>query len=529
MRKKLHVFLLFLLIISTNIAFGNGVNKTKIAKLDHAKHNSKFSVESNNDRMKRSLYDKEEKKTNKFNAEHQKHYFTDPNENKFAKESPFWGNRGKRFDPFVEKIYDADHFVQDFNKHQSLPNNYCKNCFPSNDIRYDEPEKNTKERREELREPFWGNRGRRSSEEADNLSLGPFWGNRGRRQDDDPFWGTRGRRQDDSPFWGNRGKRDDEPFWGNRGRRQDTPFWTNRGRRDVTEPFWGNRGRREDAEPFWGNRGRRQDSEPFWGNRGRRDVESFWGKQGIRKQELEESILDAINDIQGDIENLSRMRRSNLNTPFWASRARDSKIKNIFTGVARPRLSHLPNIYNTNSRFNLKASDPGTVLDNRMYAEEPHYILVERSSRSSMEDDPYFISRGKKYSINEDLSQTERDRRGAIEEIVKSVRNDPYYIARGKKGSDIKVGNSTALQEELTKAKDLICSTIELILIKNDGNKTKRDLNDNERDRRTILKKLAAQLQVDPYFVSRGKRSDDTNNDDNHLQDFINEISTKCA
>ncbi|XP_059046881.1 uncharacterized protein LOC131842359 [Achroia grisella] len=537
MRKKLYIFLLFLLIISTNIVLGNGANKAKIAKLGQTKHNS---VRSNGDRIKRSLYDEDERKLKKPSGG-QKYIHdyktTADYDNKLTKGLPFGANRVKRFDTIQDKVYDIEN-SGDFNSNPVFLNKYCSNCFPTND-RYDELTENIKHRREDIEEPFWGNRGRRSNEEVEDLSPGPFWGNRGKKQEDDPFWGTRGRRQDDSPFWGNRGRRDDEPFWGNRGRRQDIPFWGNRGRRDVVEPFWGNRGRREESEPFWGNRGRRKESEPFWGsrgrrqesepfwaNRGRRDSDIFWASRGRRKQDLGQSLLDAIDDVQGNIENLSRLKDSQ--TSFWANKSRDRKLKSIFTGTAS-RLPHLPSMYNTGIANNLKGSEPGTVHDNQMYAEEPHYIIVERSSRSSAEDDPYFISRGKKYSINYDLSQIARDRRGAIEEIVKSVRNDPYYIARGKKDvENVKIANYTKLQDELQKAKELICSTIELLSIKNNGNKTKRTLDDNDRDRRTILKKLAAQLQIDPYFVSRGKKSDESNNIDDHLEDFINEISTQC-
>ncbi|XP_026756832.2 uncharacterized protein LOC113516606 [Galleria mellonella] len=539
MRKKLYIYLLFLLIISTNIVFGNGSNKAKIAKLSQAKHNNVRL----NDRMKRSLYDEDERNAKKLNGG-QKYYnnykLAEDYENKLMKESPFWKNRGKRYAPTQDKIYDIENPIPDFSSHPAFPNKYCKTCFTSND-RYDEVNENVKYRREDIEEPFWGNRGRRSNEESEDLSPGPFWGNRGKKQDDEPFWGTRGRRQDESPFWGNRGRRDDEPFWGNRGRRQDTPFWGNRGRRDTTEPFWanrgrreesepfwGNRGRRKDSEPFWGNRGRRQESEPFWGNRGRRVSDTFWGNHGRGKQEIEESLLDAMEDVQGNIENLSRLKSSNSQPSFWANRSRDSRLKNMYSETVSARLPHLPNMYNTRPTIDLKGSAPGTVHDNQMYAEEPHYIIVERSSRSSTEDDPYFISRGKKYSTKYDLSQTERDRRGAIEEIVKSVRNDPYYIARGKKDlENIKGSNSTDLHDKFQKAKELICSTIELISIKNGGNKTKRELDDNDRDRRTILKKLAAQLQIDPYYVSRGKKSEETNTDD-HLEDFINEINIKC-
>ncbi|XP_053615380.1 uncharacterized protein LOC128678091 [Plodia interpunctella] len=496
MCRNMHIFtLLFLLIISTNIAFGKSANKTNPSNSGrtHAKHNTALIAKV--ERMKRSLYDGDEPvhiKTEHLNN-NVRHDGDDSRV--IERDIPFWGIRGRRDSSSEESDeYASQHYGRVVNK--------CKNCYAAETSI--EHENYIKNRRDEL--PFWGTRGRRSSEETNE----PFWGNRGRRQDsqDDPFWGTRGRRQDDSPFWGNRGRREEEPFWGNRGRRND-------------EPFWGNRGRRED-EPFWGNRGKRkQDSEPFWGNRGRRDeVEPFWGNRGRRKQDLKESILDAINDVQSNIEHLSRLRRSGIQLSFWANRARESKLKDLFSDPIRARQKNFPNYYLQNTHSNSN-KEPGTVHDSRLYAEEPHYILVDRSSRSSVEDDPYYISRGKKYFL--DLSKAARDRRGAIEEIVKSVRNDPYYIARGKKDTDLTKNNSTASREEFVKAKELICSTMELIMMKNDENKTKRDVNDSERDRRTILKKLAAQLQMDPYFVSRGKKSEEDN-----LDDFINDVASKC-
>lgn len=558
MRKKMYIYLLVLLILSTNIGFGNGDSKAKAEKVGHAKHNTKTVAKLSSDRIKRSLYDDDDRmpwpqKGKKLTAAHQKSLVArqkndeDDNDklpmhfgNNIMKETPFWGNRGRR-DSSSSEYSVVDHPIQEYN------HKYCKNCYTA-DTSLDRYNSKVKERREEL--PFWGNRGRRSSEETEEPFWGnrgrrqdsqdePFWGNRGRRQDDapfwgnigrrddEPFWGTRGRREDE-PFWGNRGRREEEPFWGNRGRREEEPFWGNRGRRDDT-PFWGNRGRRDQTEPFWSSRGRRQESEPFWGNRGRREEgEPFWGNRGRRKHDLKETILEAINDVQDDIENLSRLRRSNIQSSFWANRARDSKLKNLFNGPVRLRSQQFPNFLKNEEYGEIsKSGEPGTVHDNRMYAEEPHYIIVDRSSRSSAEDDPYFISRGKKYFL--DISKAARDRRGAIEEIVKSVRNDPYYIARGKKDSEnVKVENSTTMRHKLFKAKDLICSTIELILIKNEGNKSKREASDNDRDRRTILKKLAAQLQMDPYFVSRGKKSGEEVPADDNLEDFINDVASKC-
>lgn len=517
MPKRMNVFFLLLLLLSTDIALGNTNNKSKASKPVHGKHSAAKPVaKAHSERTKRSIDDEE----------------------------PFWPNRGKKLlsysnlnhDPFWAPRGRRDSSEETFQYAQKaykpvVPQNdkFCENCFPpglSNEV-YG----NVKHLRDDVTAPFWGHRGRRDSEELNDNDIPDdlFWGSRGRRQEkDEPFWGNRGRRQDDSPFWGNRGRREEEPFWGNRGRREETPFWGHRGRRDDDNPFWGHRGRREDTEPFWGNRGRRtEDYEPFWGNRGRRkeDSDPFWSSRGRRKEDLKESILDAIKDVENDIDNLSRLRRSTFENSFWSNRSRESKLKHLFSGSPRAKghQSYLLKPY-------INPSEPGTVHDNRIYAEEPHYIIVERNSRSSGEVDPFYISRGKKYYIELDLAKAARDRRGAIEEIVKSVRNDPYYIARGKKDSDVvKIGNSTMPHEEFVKAKELICATVELIMIKSGTPKSKREMDESERDRRTILKKLAAQLQMDPYFVSRGKKSDEAGVNDDSIQDFINEVAGKCT
>lgn len=525
MCRKIQTFLLFVLIITTDFVLGKA-NKTKTFKTNHKK-NSSLKEKSDSDRVKRSLNDDDDRpfwpNRGKKQIDNEPNYYLNSKyENdfegnqKFAKsndkvykEEPFWGNRGRR-ESSMENLYSytvdfPDYFVKQ-----------CEHCAESSS-KPDEY-KNMKDRRDDFVSPFWGSRGRRNSAEIEGLEDDPFWGNRGRRQEQEPFWGNRGRRTDNEPFWGNRGRREEEPFWGNRGRRDDVePFWGNRGRREE-EPFWGNRGRRELDEPFWGNRGRREE-EPFWGNRGRRKVsEPNW----IRKQDLKESILSAINDVEDDIENLSRLKKSNADpNTFWGSRGRDSKLSSLFNGPPRTRTPKI-------DRHGL-TTEPGTVLDNRMYVDEPNYILVERSSRSSAEaNDPYYISRGKKYYINYGLEQAARDRRGAIEEIVKSVRNDPYYIARGKKDINLnKNGTSSMHKGEYIKAKELICAAIDLIMIKNDGAKVKREIDDNDRDRRTILKKLAAQLQMDPYFVSRGKKNQISGDKDN-LQEFISNLAEKC-
>ncbi|KAG6443591.1 uncharacterized protein LOC115455961 [Manduca sexta] len=522
MSSKLTASALLLLILSIAFVYSKDVNKTKLFNKKHTNLKP-----TNHDRTKRSSNGNEAStvwlnkglqivpESSGYNGNIQDKITSNLNTFRQLDIEPFWATRGRRDSSSTEDYNDSE-YSGTVNKLSAV---VCNGCPTPSHLNY----RNVKISRDEY-SPFWGNRGRRGSYE-NNDPAEVFWGSRGRREDNEPFWGNRGRRKDDPPFWGNRGRREEEPFWGNRGRRQsaawshnsryeDEPFWGNRGRREDPEPFWGNRGRREDTEPFWGNRGRREDSEPFWGNRGRRkDAEPFWGTRGRRKEDLKESILTAIDNVESDIENLSRLRRSDDMNSFWANRGRDSTLKFLPSAPVKSKTLLAPN--------------SETVHDSRIYAEQPKFILVERNSRSSAEEDPYFISRGKKYYLNYNLIKAARDRRGAIEEIVKSVRNDPYYIARGKKRrEDARVNNATK-HEEMQKIKDLVCSAIDLITINTPNDKVKREINENERDRRTILKKLAAQLQIDPYFVSRGKKNEE-NGDKDYLYAFINDVAEKC-
>ncbi|KAI5644835.1 hypothetical protein NE865_03181 [Phthorimaea operculella] len=556
------------LVVSIGTVVGQDINKTKSITPSPKKQNS-TNDKLNNDRNKRSL----DEDGLSFWASRGKKLHTyvglasddkSTNDDPMDKEPPFWGNRGRRDDSAsIENNFDVNPPL--FNQ---LPDNDDDNTLskgirdgpdslfwgnrgrrdPGDDDdvnlpfwgnrgrrQEDDPIRGAQDRREDEL-PFWGSRGRRYNTEKQDNNIPeetPFWGNRGRREEGKPFWGSRGRRDEEQPFWGNRGRRDDiEPFWGNRGRRDDIePFWGNRGRRDDIEPFWGNRGRRDDIEPFWGNRGRRDEVEPFWGNRGRRDeVEPFWGSRGRResknrhKDHIKKILSDAIHGVEEDIESLARSRRgANRASSFWKNRDKEEiKLLNIF--------KLYPHRFQRRGLNGSKHSQSRTVLDDRIYAEEPHYILVERSSRASSEDDPFFISRGKKMFVaSEEYPLSARDRRGSLEDLVKSVRNDPYYIARGKKDmQDNVTNNSSFLLEDWHKAKEMICATVDMILY-NKGNNIKRETDDNnsDRDRRTILKKLAVQLQMDPYFASRGKKNESEFNDDN-LKDFINEVSVKC-
>ncbi|KPI98790.1 hypothetical protein RR46_10108 [Papilio xuthus] len=432
-------------------------------------------------------------------------------------DQPFWGMRGRR-ESSEEELYADDY-----------PQKNCKNCYKSLLT-------NTGGTKETL-SPFWGNRGRRSSEEIDDNTIpdNPFWGNRGRRQEDEPFWGTRGRREQDLPFWGNRGRREEikvknkkilngmmmdrddiEPFWGNRGRRKAGKLTTNGVFIDDVEPFWGNRGRRDTIEPFWGSRGRRKSATSSNINTQR----GLFSEKDVPKGQLRD-YLKTMNNVENNVEN-SRQRRSDDFLDNF-NKEHERKLLHLLTGIIGNKLRNKANSMDT-SDFSLhfKPTEPETILDDRMYADQPRYILVERSSRSSAEDDPFFITRGKKFF------ETPRGRRGVIEELVKSVRNDPYYIARGKKNlENVKIGNATISKNDFDKASELICSTIDL-LSKRDKNKVKRDVNESDRDRRTILKKLAAQLQDDPYFVSRGKKNDNTTIDNENLEVLINQMASKC-
>ncbi|XP_063385062.1 uncharacterized protein PF3D7_1120000-like [Cydia fagiglandana] len=504
MRKRLHILALILLILSSN-AFGGG-NKTKTAKTAQKTH----LKEKATDRIKRSAdYDENDEQfwanRGKRQVTHKdltKEYIDQevnrqfPNiKNKLYNEPPFWGNRGRRSS---EENYNDSDLGSGNNDYYSFTTEQKLNGHPS-----------LKDRRENTL-PFWGNRGRRNSDEiqVDN-DVGPFWSSRGRRQEEEPFWGTRGRRENNLPFWGNRGRRDNEPFWGSRGRREEN------------EPFWGNRGRRQDEEPFWGNRGKKEDEEPFWGNRGKKELdttEPFWGNRGRRKENLKESIMKAINKVESDIDYLSRLKKdaTKFNGHFWKNRGRDSQLKYLFDSN---RMKNQHGVGRIPFELTVKPSVSSTLFDDRIYADQPSYILVERNSRSSAESlDPYYISRGKKYF------KTSRGRRNAMEEIVKSVRNDPFYIARGKKDfQDMNLTHPNT-HDGFLKAKELICATIELTLMNNEGKDMKREINE-DRDRRNILKKLAAQLQNDPYFVSRGKKNESK---ENEVEEFISQIVAMC-
>lgn len=489
MRRKI-ILLLTLLLISDDV-FGKNGNRTKQIKPVH-KNNSKIKQKVNNARVKRSLDDG----TNKILVSDKDNVID------VSDESPFWGNRGRR---------DSDEVVSDVQLPTLNNLKQIKNLYkPLNS--------NDKIKDEVL--PFWSNRGRRVADDPidDDPTEDLFWANRGRRHDDDPFWGMRGRRQDDEPFWGNRGRRENLV----------RPYSSNKKKFDDDEPFWGNRGRRQEQEPFWGNRGRREKFQPFSGNDNQIGKSPYSYKDiMIEKNYLKNAIVNAINDLKYN-KAYDINKRNDMRASFWINRGRESKLKSLFNGIARNRMQHKPNPPTfPDSELRSNGFQQNTVHDDRIYAEEPHYILVERSSRSSAEDDPFFISRGKKFS-DYDFQETARGRRGALEEIVKSVRNDPYYIARGKKDY-IKIGQANTTQSQFLKTKNLICASVDLLMTKHsEGNKVKREVIDSERDRRTILKKLAMELQMDPYFVSRGKKDGEENINLDDLEIFINKVIVLC-
>ncbi|XP_050674101.1 uncharacterized protein LOC126971751 [Leptidea sinapis] len=454
---------------------------------------------------------------------------------------PFWGSRGRREsdESRAKKQNDDD-------------DNFWKNSISEEDP------------------PFWANRGRRLS------------GTSKHRSEDDKYDAlTRNRgRPEVVPFWGNRGQRismdskhkkqldeyepnlankvtteEDEPFWGSRGRRL---FEKDRFKKqsDEKDPFWANRGRRTEDTPFWGNRGRRitgdnglrrqnEDDGPFWANRGKRtttfnqnslsqqvldglilgpqDDDSNWGSRDLENDDPPWPITQKINTCS-QIDNIFQCKRKrNTEISFWSNRGRNSKFKHYFNYPVRARLKYTPNLNKeVNIGYHAKPSEQNTLNDDRIFAEEPHYILIERSSRSSSEDDPYYISRGKKMTE----AKTARGRRGAIDDIVKSVRNDPFYIARGKKDTD-NVAKIRNLLNYSDKDKEVICGVINSFL--NKSSEVKKSENDSDRERRTILKKLAAQLQIDPYFVSRGKKDFDSNEKNSDLYALVNMFYEICS
>ncbi|KPJ13903.1 hypothetical protein RR48_08717 [Papilio machaon] len=517
MLKKWLLLLPSLVLLINHISCHKNGTLLKINANKKQDMNEKFKV----NRMKRSLSNEPEKILLPLSSKFINSVLEEKeNQINSDLEQPFWGMRGRR-ESSEEELYADDY-----------PQKNCKNCYKSLLT-------NTGDTKETL-SPFWGNRGRRSSEENDDNTIpdNPFWGNRGRRQEDEPFWGTRGRREQELPFWGNRGRGEELKV------KNEKFFNRMMVNRDNIEPFWGNRGRRkaekltangvfiDDVEPFWGNRGRRDTMEPFWGSRGRRKSQissnintqlGLFSEKEVPKAQLRDYIAETMNNVENNIGN-SRLRRSD-DFIDDSQKERKTKLANILTRIIGNKLRSKANSIDT-SDFSLhfKPTDPETMFDNRMYADQPRYILVERSSRSSAEDDPFFITRGKKFSKFE----IPRGRRGAIEELFKSVRNDPYYIARGKKNLGVKIGNATISRNDLDKASELICSTINLLSKRDRNNKVKRDINESDRDRRTILKTLAAQLQDDPYFVSRGKKNDNRAIENENLENLINQMASKC-
>ncbi|XP_032522712.2 uncharacterized protein LOC116774163 [Danaus plexippus] len=484
MQKHIVILLIFFL-TSQYIVYGINENKTKTVKLLNKKINN-YEQKLKQERTKRSLnegsvqYYLPDEDTFLDKVDWYENHNDESGKRLLNKETPFWATRGRRDSASEEQYADLP-----------LTTHIYYNFLGKTKNVHKLPAYLMKQRHDEIDAPFWGNRGRRASEESNENEINLFWANRGRRQDDDPFWGTRGRRQEEAPFWGNRGRR-------------ENLYSTFKG--DDIEPFWGNRGRRETQNQDLDANGKsrirslallNEETEPFWGNRGR------------RKLDVKESIVKAISEIEKNIDRLNKDR--------------NSKIKSLLNGPNKNPVGSIHDItkLKPNNEIRSKPFGQNTIHNDRIYAEEPHYILVERSGRSSEEDDPFFITRGKKYNCLQ-LDKA-RGRRGALEDIFKSVRNDPYYIARGKKDTTPHFENSSSLQKKMLKAKDLICATIELTK----ANKVKRQASDSERDRRTTLKKLALQLQMDPYFVSRGKKFD-SNVDLNSVEELINQISVTC-
>ncbi|XP_028027859.1 uncharacterized protein LOC114241256 [Bombyx mandarina] len=490
--KTIQLIVLFLILITSDLTFGKGnYNKKNLRTHQQNKKHNNTKTKFESERIKRSTNDfgtvqfwtnKEIVRPKYFNSEDSLQNIEDaPIYGKIHNEPPFWAIRGRR-DSSSSEIYTEPHSLES-DRHDLQQN-------------YDHVTKIGLWNEPDLKHPanFWANRGRRNPLDFDrSFMLEPSW--------------ERDLRQENDPFWGNRGKKE-EAFWSSKGKTEENPFWANRGRRLDQLEDRANRDSNTDVDPFWGSRGRRKDMEFI---------------KDHKKENLKQSILNAINDVEKDVKTLSRLRRSpGAGLNFWLNRGRDSKLKHLFNRNSNNK-AYVSNAGGSTVNT-VNPSNAETLSDSRIYADEPHYILLERNSRSSAEDDPFYISRGKKYYLKYNLGRPGRDRRGAIEEIVKSVRNDPYYIARGKK--DLTNENSTQ-RNQYSKIKELVCTAIDMVLKKNNGDVVKRDITDSERDRRTILKKLAAQLQNDPYFASRGKKS--SADEGNHLNEFIDSIAEKCS
>ncbi|CAH4034738.1 uncharacterized protein LOC123706614 [Pieris brassicae] len=477
MRKKIFIFLIFIL-ASNDIAYGKHGNDTNIHKQN---------TEKTSERTKRSSNIKSFLQYEPSDDDGISQKFIDKLKLDTIKDdSPFWGSRGRRESLSLE---NSEELPMTYEK---VCSPYSKTCLSINSIYRNDV-------------PFWGNRGRRYDSSSEENSK-EFWDDRVRRQEeDDPFWGSRGRRTEDEPFWGSRGRRlESNEFRSSND--DETPFWGNRGRRKMNALY-------NEPEPFWGSRGKKNKNAQQQLN----EEEPFWATRGKRYRNFD----DPPKPITTEFENNSKLSRLRDPISFWANRGRDSKLKHLFTGALRGRDKARIINKEVSVGFHVRPSEQNTIQDDRIYAEEPHYILIERSSRSSSEDDPYIITRGKKYGSR--IAKAARDRRGALEDIVRSVQKDPYYIARGKKNSFIKIGNTIMALDSLNK--DKVCSMIQSLQAQG-GNKRKREVSDPERDRRAILQKLAAKLQEDPFFVSRGKK--DKINEDENIQAFA-DIADMCS
>ncbi|XP_022114004.2 uncharacterized protein LOC110992471 [Pieris rapae] len=485
MRKKIFIFLIFIL-ASNHIAYGTHGNNTNIH--DHKQNTGKTSERTKRSSNIKSFLQYEPSDTDGIGQK-----LTDKLKLDTIKDdSPFWGARGRRESSSLENSEELPM------TNEKVCSPHSKTCLSINSIYRNDM-------------PFWGNRGRRYDSSSEENSKEVSDDRVRRQEEDDPFWGSRGRRIEDEPFWGSRGRRlESNEYQSSKHRAlyndDETPFWGNRGRRTMNALY-------NEPEPFWGNRGKEyknylqqlNEEEPFWATRGKRY----------------RNFDDTLKPITSEFENSSKLSRLRDASSFWANRGRDSKLKNLFTGTLRGRDKAQVINKEVSVGFHIKPMEQNTIQDDRIYAEEPSYILIERSSRSSMEDDPYIITRGKKYGSR--IAKAARDRRGALEDIVRSVQKDPFYIARGKKNSFIKVGNTIMALNSLNK--DKVCSMIQSLQGQG-GYIRKREVNDPERDRRAILQKLAAKLQEDPYFVSRGKK--DKINEDEKIQDFA-DIANMCS
>lgn len=84
-----------------------------------------------------------------------------------------------------------------------------------------------------------------------------------------------------------------------------------------------------------------------------------------------------------------------------------------------------------------------TYKSDQLYVQEPHWILVRRDDDSSLLDyDPFFITRGKKYTMMPDVEGEDTMKNYVKDLSIRDRREygsdeSPFFAARGKKNEGL--------------------------------------------------------------------------------------------